>query len=358
VLLSGIAAVVVLSIVPLNPLIGVQLGGDAPGWLLVALPISDFVAWVVLLYPTFWILDRAMRVPFARYLGWSRAALLLVAIPFIASLARVIAWPPFLGLPDELRELGFRRSSITDPYWMAEVVLLSAINCLIYFVLQRVQHGQDAAVRAGELQVAVAEARLSALSSELQPHFLFNTLNGLAELIVQDSVRAERMVLDLSALLRLTLRDLGQRTTPLAIELERTDLYLALQQVRFGDRMHVQRQISPAAVDAAVPPMLLQPIVENAIKHGVEQRATAVTITISAVREGNRVVIRVTDTAAGLGSSHSTGTGLGISHTRARLEAIFGTDASIVLHSTADAETRVELQFPYVQSRMPDGGSQ
>lgn len=196
---------------------------------------------------------------------------------------------------------------------------------------------------------SLAQARLQALSLELQPHFLFNTLNGIAALSRDDPPRAERMLLGLSDLLRLTLESGIDGEIPLRRELEQLDLYLELQGMRFGRRLTVVRDVDPAALEARVPVLLLQPLVENALTHGIGPRPGPGRLELSAQREGGTLVLRVRDDGVGLrpqGLQERTGVGT----TRARLAEMFGTGQSFTLRSAAGGGAVAEIRIPFTQA--------
>jgi len=195
--------------------------------------------------------------------------------------------------------------------------------------LQAAQAQRDAAERLA------AETRLKLLESQLEPHMLFNTLANLRALIAVDPDRAQHMLDRLIDFLRATLGGSRAPLHPLSSEFSRLADYLALMQVRMGDRLKVELDLPPALASVAVPPMLLQPLVENAMKHGLEPRRAGGLIQVSARREGPELVIRVADTGAGLaasaGNPASPGTGFGVGQVRERLATQFGAASSLTL---------------------------
>jgi two-component system, LytTR family, sensor kinase len=218
-----------------------------------------------------------------------------------------------------------------------------AILLIAHTVLQRSHE-----IRQREaLERSLALARLQALSLELQPHFLFNTLNGIAALVREDPRRAERMLVRLGDLLRMTLRTGADGEIPLRHELEHLDLYLDLQNMRFGTRLTVVRDVDPATLSARVPSMLLQPLVENALTHGIIPRAGPGRVELTARREGQMLVLRVRDDGVGLapGPERRERTGLGT--TRARLAAMFDGAQSFTLSPASDGGTVAEVRIPF-----------
>lgn len=190
---------------------------------------------------------------------------------------------------------------------------------------------------------ALVEARITALRAQLQPHFLFNTLNALAELLHRDPPLAEALLLRLSALLRRALDDSDAVTIPLGEELAFLDDYLSIQQALLGHRLRIERDIAPDTLHWPVPPLLLQPLVENALRHGIAPRRAGGTLRLRAHREGGRLAIRIdNDTDAG---PREAGTGIGLRNTRERLAAQYA-DATLALDESVPGRFRVDLVLP------------
>lgn len=174
-----------------------------------------------------------------------------------------------------------------------------------------------------QLEVQLAQAQVQSLKLQLHPHFLFNTLNTITALISQDPQGAERMVSGLSDLLRLSLRNASEQEVPLDRELEILQHYLSIQEIRFADRLTVRYDIGADVRQALVPNLLLQPLVENAIRHGIAPRAAPGTIVVSAHRANDVLQLVVEDDGVGPGAT-SDGEGIGLRNTRARLERLYG----------------------------------
>ncbi|MBX3652906.1 MAG: sensor histidine kinase [Ramlibacter sp.] len=173
--------------------------------------------------------------------------------------------------------------------------------------------------RAKARTPADTTARLTELQARIRPHFLFNTLNSAIALVRQDPARAEALLEDLSDLFRHALMDPGDSVT-LAEETDLAQRYLAIEQVRFGERLRVEWALDPAASDARLPPLLLQPLVENAVKHGVEPSATGAQVRVSSQRRGSSVVVKVTNTVPG--GQGQPGHGLALDNVRDRLRLL------------------------------------
>jgi hypothetical protein len=194
-------------------------------------------------------------------------------------------------------------------------------------VVQFQARAQRDAVRSLELQRQLSAAHLKALQMQLEPHFLFNTLNAITTLVEMGrQSQAAEMLGHLNAILKRTLERNAPEKVPLSQELEIVESYLAIEQVRFADRLHVEIKVDPSALHSLVPCFLLQPIVENAIRHGIAQREDAGVVEASARREGNRLHIAVRDTGVGAKVAVTSGNGIGLRNTRERL-AYFYPDA-------------------------------
>ncbi len=197
-------------------------------------------------------------------------------------------------------------------------------NVLVYAMVAGLYH----AWRASRLEMQLVQARLDALVGQLQPHFLFNTLHTISAFVLEDPKQANRMITRLSELLRQSFnRDRGPLVT-LEEELELLDHYVAIQEARFGDRLRVTFRVDPRAAAAVVPTLLLQPLVENAIRHGVVPNGSVAEIEIAATRDGDRLHLAVRDNGPGVTGDGSRGAngggGLGIANTRARLAELYG----------------------------------
>ena len=210
----------------------------------------------------------------------------------------------------------------------------------------------------------LAEARLEALTAQLQPHFLFNTLQGISTLIYRDPAGADAMLTSLSELLRDVLRRAEQREVELGEELRVLEHYLDIARWRFGDRIRVDIDAGDEARAALVPFFILQPLVENAISHGIEQRGGAGTIAISAVVSRGALILAVSDRAAPdadrdpSGASARAGVGIGLSNTRARLSELYGTDQQLEFVSGEGISTvTIRLPFRVRESMENDRGA-
>jgi len=206
-------------------------------------------------------------------------------------------------------------------------------SLMVYAVVVGVSHAiafyhesQERKLKAAQLETRLIEARLKTLEAELHPHFLFNTLHAISTLVHRDPEAADRMISRLSDLLRITFDRTGEPKVTLKEEIDFLQKYLDIEQTRFQDRLTVSVTVDPEGLDGEVPRMILQPLVENAIKHGIAGRNGGNQIHISAGREGDRLWMQVRDNGVGLqvGTLKALRTGVGLSNTRARLDCLYG----------------------------------
>jgi two-component system, LytTR family, sensor kinase len=195
------------------------------------------------------------------------------------------------------------------------------------------------------LQARLARAELHALKMQLQPHFLFNTLHTISNLASVDSTKAQRMIARLSELLRLSLDHVTSEAVPVRRELDFLKTYLDIEQTRFEERLRVTIDFEEEVLDAELPNMLLQPLVENAIKHGISKRAQGGSILLVGRREQNRLVIVLSDDGAG-SSNGTRGSGIGISNTRARLQQTYGGDFAFEVRPTERGMV-IKIDIPF-----------
>jgi signal transduction histidine kinase len=230
-------------------------------------------------------------------------------------------------------------------YWA--VIALHAVYRSQENAKGREREAFELKVQASELARQLAAAQLSALKMQLQPHFLFNTLGAIIVLIRQQRTdEAEAMVARLGDLLRLALDDVDAQEVPLWRELEFLRLYLSIEEVRFKDRLRVRIAADPGLSDAFVPHMVLQPLVENAVRHGLGQSEEAVTIDVSAAEHNGSLALIVSDDGPGLQPTRLEPPGIGLANTRSRLGRLYGERAGLVAENTAPHGARVTITLP------------
>ena len=300
-----------------------------------------------------WPIER--RIPYAvLHLCFSVVFSIIASsleVPFLLPLHVFPARPPQPSLVDGVRiMLGFGLQGGIIRYWA--VLALHAVYRAQKNAKSREREAFELKMQASELAQQLATAQLSSLKMQLQPHFLFNTLGAITVLIQQHkTAQAEAMVEKLGNLLRLTLEDVEVQEVPLWRELEFLRLYLSIEQVRFQDRLRVSIDAATALSDLLVPHMVLQPIVENAVRHGLGQSEEAVTIQVSASSTNGSLTLIVSDDgpgldAPGLASPKPGHNGIGLTNTRNRLARLYGNNAHLLLEQAADRGVRVTITLP------------
>lgn len=266
-----------------------------------------------------------------------------------ATLSPIAATPTVAGV--------FAGNTLARPPWQMMLVPLALranVGFLVYFIVAAAahaiafyRHAKDRERQALALVASRNQAKLDALRLQLQPHFLFNALNAIATLVHRDARAADRLLGDLSDLLRASLHTTQHEVT-LASELELLEHYLAIEEARLGDRLNVLRDIDPSLMGACVPPLLLQPIAENAIRHGFESRLAPGTLTIAAKREGDCLCLTVADNGVGLMAARNAKSprGIGLANTRERLRTLYGDAASLAIAQRATGGVKVRIGLP------------
>jgi sensor histidine kinase YesM len=207
---------------------------------------------------------------------------------------------------------------------------------------------RDRELLASNLETRLVEAQLNALRIQLHPHFLFNALNSVSVLMRKDVDAADRMLLQLSSLLRVTLTRSGAHEIRLKQELEILERYLEIEQIRFQDRLTVRTQVDQSALDALVPQLFFQPLVENAIRHGIADREIGGVIDIRAERQNDMLHLQVRDNGPGLNISRGNLTeGVGLSNTRSRLEYLYGSCSRFEVCDAEEGGLIVTAAFPF-----------
>jgi signal transduction histidine kinase len=258
-----------------------------------------------------------------------------------------LAYPALTGMP-----FGFLRQLRAVP---SVLTIFLFANLLTYWgvvgvcwAIQAVRLSRERELRASQLEAQLAGARLVRLQTQLHPHFLFNALNSVLPLVFRDREAAARTISTLEELLRRSLEADAAQLVPLSRELEFLEMYLEIQTTRFQDRLKVAFDVPPELSSARVPNLILQPLVENAIKHGVSAQPGCGKVEISARREKEMLVLRVRDDGPGLLEPlRPGGSGVGLANTRARLEQLYGDDQRLDLENIAEGGLEVTLNLPF-----------
>jgi two-component system, LytTR family, sensor kinase len=306
----------------------------------------------------------ACRFPFQRD-NWVQRSLQLLAGGLVFTLAHILlkSLTPY-GYWD--RDYHEWSSAIWNsqhefrPPWAVfkQMFLLSVVDDVAsaYLPIVIVAHAvsyyrsfREREVRASQLESQLSKARLQTLKAQLQPHFLFNTMHSISALMLTDIQAADRMMTRLSDLLRLSFANSGVQMTTLGHEIEFVNGYLEIEKTRFEDRLRVLLDIAPDCLDAMVPHLLLQPLVENAVKHGVSRRSSGGEIHIVARREMRDLHLDVRDNGPGLTAAfeEQSKTGVGLKITRDRLTTLYGLHASCEIRNLADGGAEADLRIPF-----------
>jgi hypothetical protein len=242
---------------------------------------------------------------------------------------------------DGLRKLFL--NNVVDDITGTFVPIVLIANAVSYYRKYR-----DGEIQASQLEAQLAKAHLQSLKSQLQPHFLFNTMHSISALMLTDVQAADRMITRLADLLRMNLESAGTQITTLSKELEFVNCYLSIEQVRFEDRLSVVVDVAPETLDARVPQLLLQPLVDNAVKHGISHRVAGGQIHIGAHRQNGDLKLEVRDNGPGLSTSASDrGCRIGLKVTRERLEALYGQNQCVELASPSEGGVSVLVSIPF-----------
>ncbi len=223
----------------------------------------------------------------------------------------------------------------------------------VYYAYDYHARLQERQVRNSELERLLAQSRLRNLRSQLHPHFLFNALNAISSHVERDPRTARRMLEQLGELLRLSLDHAEDQEISLDDEIAFLERYLGIQTARFEDRLEVELEVAPEARRALLPTFLLQPLVENAVQHGVAQRSAAGSVNVKAWRENGSLELRVADDGPGLPAGWKEGVGL--ANTRERLRRLYGEASRFAIHGAADSGVQVEVAVPYHEQPIANG---
>jgi len=298
--------------------------------------------WAVLTPVIFWLGSR---------IGLERRRLALrLLLLFILGLGIAILMYLLLAVArDELIDVARRR-----PFrFTREVAAFRFVpQLLFYFAILTAGFAREYFLRvrqqqahAATLQAQLAEARLDALRMQMNPHFLFNTLHAVSAMVERNPAGVRKMIARLSELLRHTTDTHASDEVPLRDELNFLGSYLEIMEIRFQDRLSVEKRIDPATLDALVPNLLLQPIVENALQHGVSRTKGTGRVEIASELRGSQLVLLVHDNGPGLDPNAPAGVGL--ENTRARLAQLYGSAASLALTSPHEGGTTAEITLPF-----------
>lgn len=316
-----------------------KVGGALAAWLICSFIWFGATPFILKLSRRFplerrrWIMSSLVHLAASGMFG----ALQLAIYVLIASLAGLESLP---FRQTYRNELVTNLHSAILTYWM----IVGLTHVIDYYRKYR-----ERELRASQLETKLTRSQLDALKMQLHPHFLFNTLNSISVLMSDDIKAARRMLTRLSELLRASLENDGAHEVCLKEELEFLRNYLEIEQTRFHDRLMVRMMIEPGALDAYVPKLILQPLVENAIRHGIAARARPGLIEIHAARENGLVRLQVRDNGPGLESASAAilNKGIGLSNTQARLKQLYGDAHNFEIKDSSSGGFEVAIKIPF-----------
>src|SRR5688572_5753555 len=303
------------------------MGRPVPWGLILPNSLGDWLTCGIFTPFFYWMVTR---FPIRGERWWTRVPLHLAASTAFV-FAKVAVWTPLYNALNPLEPRSYSQILVGGFY----------ADMLAYWAAVGVIHAIEYYRESRERQLEATRLALDNLRAQLQPHFLFNTLQSISTLIHRDQAAADRMLTDLSELLRLSLRNPGSQEVPLRQELEFLERYLEIMRVRFGDRLVITVATGPGVLDALVPSLVLQPIVENAIQHGMADRPDRGHVNVRATRENGALLLEVKDDGRGLGPG---GEGIGLSNTRERLRRLYGADGRLEIVN--DKGVTVRLMIP------------
>ena len=326
----------------------------------ITLALAEALVWAAVTPFVFWLSRRASSYGNRRT---AQAALLAaggVGVSVFVDAVLDGVRSAVLGLPASRRSvLNDPVGAITHLWFLREMIVycgIVAAGIAREYSLRYRARQQDAArlqAETARLQAQLAEARLSALRSQIDPHFLFNTLNAVSALVERDPRGVRRMIARLSELLRHSLEGAGEPVVTLRQELDFVERYLEIMRIRFQGSLEVETRVDEGALDALVPNLILQPLVENAARHGVGRQRGIGRIEIAARREGERVVLTVRDNGPGMDGGAPAREGVGLSNTRERLSQLYGEAGTLVLRPAEGGGVEAEVSLPWRPAEAP-----
>lgn len=312
----------------------------------VAATLVPFCIYVLLMPPVIWL---ALRFPFERR-TWVRNLLVHLICSFAFSALHLTLLPVFNALVMGGSFMEAYRSPLP---WFGLLLSFGAGSVLQYWIVIIICQAIIYFRKYREREHDLTEAQLQALKTQLNPHFLFNTLNAISELVYENAEEAEQTIGKLSELLRFSLKTEQAQEIPLHQELEFLRIYLEIQQTLLQERLKICWRITPETYKACVPNMILQPLVENSIRHGIVSRRRGGTIKIVAVRKNNHLVLSVQDDGLGLNSNKKgeKSDGIGLQNTRTRLRHLYGDEQQFTLEALSEGEgTAAVIEIPFIES--------
>ena len=295
------------------------------------------------------ILRLVRRFPLERD-SWRSTIFIFAVAGIVIALARAVI-PVFIHF-FVIYDTRYLRSYVSNKYFdlISDFLLALVVFGLVFTFGQALNYYKqyrENELKASRLAAQLAQSQLQALKMQIHPHFLFNTLNAISSLQLEDAKASQKMTARLGDFLRLTLENVGTQQVTLKREIEFLNCYLDIQRVRFGNRLTTTFQIDPESLDALLPNLILQPIVENAFQHGISERIGPGSITVTAKRRGKDLVLQVQDNGRGLTETSAAREGLGLANTRARIEQLYGAACNFELENAAEGGVVVTMEIPF-----------
>lgn len=329
-------------------------GGDSSAGHALGMGMPFWYLWALLTPVVFWF---ARKVPLEGR-RWPWRALAHAGFAVVISLVHAALEIGFRSLAlfhAHTTVLRVTRSSLVQAFYsLGTDLLLYSFILGTWYMFSLYRKLKEREVTASRLEAQLTQARLAALRSQLQPHFFFNAMNTIAMLVrAQENALAIRTVAGMSDLLRHVLQEDPPSLVTLREELVFVERYLEIERIRFGDRMHSSIHTGPDTLDVMVPNLFLQPLVENAVRHGVGRRAEASLVEVRATRQNGKLTITVRDDGPGPSSTaiSSAGVGIGIRNTRERLHELYGDRFTFELRDAAGGGAQVTIELP---AEMPE----
>jgi sensor histidine kinase YesM len=326
-----------------------DLPQQRPSLALTELFLTSVAECLIWAFMTLGILWLAQRFPFGQG-RWPRSLAVHVGACLVCGVMAVA----LSVLAAELIRKEFVRPTVTFNVLLLFFVAKLNNNIFFYAAILAVAHvlayyrqWRERELLASQLETKLAQTQLQVLKMQLHPHFLFNTLNAISALIHQDVELADRMIAQLGDLLRTTLERANQQEVSLKQEIDFIRPYLDIEKARLGSRLAVDLEIDPAVMDAKVPNLLLQPLVENAIRHGIAPCSKPGTLSITAGRDNGLLRVSVMDSGPGLHNDSETPKGIGLANTRARLQKLYGARQRLELSRAPAGGLRVDITIPF-----------
>lgn len=317
------------------------------------LGLIEWYLWGILALFIYWV---CVRLPFQRS-NWRKTLGIHLGVAVAVSLLHLFLYIA-IDRPIDAYFMKGKTFPEMEFFWTAyffiirsrihSTVLVYALIAMISYAILYYRQYREKELHAAELSTQLASAELQVLKAQLHPHFLFNTLHSISSLMHDDVQAADKMLSRLSELLRLVLNNAGRQTVSLRQELEFLEAYLEIEKVRFSDRLRADVNVDANTLDAEVPSLLLQPLVENAIRHGIASRHEGGRVRVAARHDHENLYLTISDDGNGLGTgeSQSSGRGIGLANVRERLSRLYAGSHEFSLNNS-DRGVTVSITIPY-----------